>query len=152
MKIPYTGAGFAPGYVTETTVKLGLAGSTYVSESGSAGPTLNPRPGWLKYLIQICVFSAPVGGALASMTISWAAPVGNADGSQPADIAGYRVSWGTTSGFASGIYASTHNVAAGTLTYTVSGIAAGTYYTAVQTLNTAGIASEYSPELAVVAA
>jgi hypothetical protein len=57
MKIPYTSGGFSPSFAAETTTRTALVGPAYVSESGPS-LTTPPRPGWLKYLIQIGVFSA----------------------------------------------------------------------------------------------
>jgi hypothetical protein len=79
----------------------------------------------------------PTGSAI----LTWQPPALNTDGSPIADLAAYKVYWGTTQG----TYpqsAQISNAAAGT--HTVTGLARGTWYFVVTALNTQGVESSYS--------
>ena len=81
--------------------------------------------------------------ALGNVTLSWAAPTQNADGSPLTDLAGYKIYYGTNSG----IY--DHEISIdnpGTTTYLVENLVPNTYYFAATSLNSAGVESEYSGE------
>lgn len=80
----------------------------------------------------------PVTG---TATVSWAAPTTNADGTPLADLAGYRVLYGTQAG------TYTQSVAASVSPVTVQGLAAGTWFFVVQAIDTSGNASTASAEV-----
>ena len=81
------------------------------------------------------------GTGAGSVTLSWAAPMQNEDGSALTDLAGYKLYWGTTPGNYTGT-ATIDNP--GITTYTVDGLSAGTYEFVATSLNAAGIESTYS--------
>ena len=81
------------------------------------------------------------GTGAGSVTLSWAAPMQNEDGSALTDLAGYKLYWGTTPGNYTGT-ATIDNP--GITTYTVDGLSAGTYEFVAKSLNAAGIESTYS--------
>ena len=81
------------------------------------------------------------GTGAGSVTLSWAAPMQNEDGSALTDLAGYKLYWGTTPGNYTGA-ATIDNP--GITTYTVDGLSAGTYEFVATSLNAAGIESTYS--------
>ncbi len=81
--------------------------------------------------------------ALGNVTLSWAAPTQNADGSPLTDLAGYKIYYGTSSG------AYNHEISIdnpGTTTYVVDNLVPDTYYFAATSLNSTGVESEYSGE------
>ena len=61
-------------------------------------------------------------------------------------IAGYVLSWGTSSG----VYANSVTVAPDVVTQEVTGLATGTYYFVVRAFNSAGLHSGHSTEVPVV--
>ena len=81
------------------------------------------------------------GTGAGSVTLSWAAPMQNEDGSALTDLAGYKLYWGTTPGNYTGT-ATIDNP--GITTYTVDGLSAGTYEFVATSRNAAGIESTYS--------
>ncbi|WP_161974451.1 fibronectin type III domain-containing protein [Piscinibacter terrae] len=84
---------------------------------------------------------APTTG---SITLSWTAPTTNSDGSAISDLAGYRVYYGTASGFY------TDNVTIdnpSTLTATISNLPADTYYVIVRAFNSVNSESLASVEV-----
>ena len=84
---------------------------------------------------------APVVG---SATLAWAAPQTNADGTSLADLAGFRILYGT----APGSYSQTITVnSPSTLTYAVSNLSAGTYYFVVKAFDTSNNESTASTEV-----
>lgn len=79
-----------------------------------------------------------------SATITWTAPVAKADGSplSLADIGGYRVYYGTSSGN----YTNRVDVDDGTaVQVTLSGLPAGKYYFVVTIYDVSGAESKFSP-------
>jgi hypothetical protein len=81
--------------------------------------------------------------ALGNVTLSWAAPTQNADGSPLTDLAGYNIYYGTSSG----VY--DHEISIdnpGTTTYVVDNLVPDTYYFAATSFNSTGVESEYSGE------
>ena len=82
--------------------------------------------------------------ATGTMTVAWAAPLTSADGLKMADLAGYRVYYGTTSGN----YTSTIDVPGATaLTYTISGLPTNTYYVIVKAYDSSNNESSASSEV-----
>jgi len=91
---------------------------------------------------------APVTGTTTTgnLALSWKAPVARADGTplSLADIDGYRIHYGETSGN----YTSYFTVADGTAqNMTLTGIPAGTYYLVMTTYDVNGRESVYSSEI-----
>ena len=75
-------------------------------------------------------------------TITWIAPTTNIDGSPLTDLAGFKVYYGTTSGY----YPQAIDVGAVT-TYQVANLPAGaTYYFVVTGYNQAGVESDHTVE------
>jgi hypothetical protein len=81
--------------------------------------------------------------AAADLSLTWDATANASDGTPVADVAGYRLYYGTTSGLYSNL------IPAGPLlTATATNLQAGiTYYFAVAAYNTAGVESSLSTEL-----
>jgi hypothetical protein len=81
---------------------------------------------------------------MGTAQLSWDPPTTNSDGSELTDLAGFRISYGTSPGQ----YQTVVDVpgsAANAFTLTLN--AAGTYYFAMQAYNTAGAAGPYSTEV-----
>jgi hypothetical protein len=98
---------------------------------------------WVSALVFVCLLSSFEHAAFAQTAmLSWTAPANNTDGSTPADLSGYKVYFGTSSG----TYGAPINV--GNVTsYTVTGLGSGTYYFAVTAYNTSGDESGFSNEV-----
>ena len=82
------------------------------------------------------------GGGTETAALSWDAPTTNTDGTDLADLAGYKIYYGTSSG----TYDSFIDVAKVT-TYTVTELTPATYYFAVTAYDEAGNESAYSNEV-----
>ncbi|MBT8100893.1 MAG: fibronectin type III domain-containing protein, partial [Gammaproteobacteria bacterium] len=87
-------------------------------------------------------FSITVQGvSTGSVSLSWAAPTENEDGSTLTDLDGYRLYWGTTPG----TYPNTVTIDNPSVTtYLVENLAPGTYQFVATSFNTAGVESDYS--------
>lgn len=79
-----------------------------------------------------------------SATLSWVPPTQNTDGSALSDLAGYRISYGTSS---TALTSTIQVAAAGATGYTVTNLAPGTYYFAVRAYNSGGRESANSTVL-----
>lgn len=87
----------------------------------------------------ITTAAAPTGSA----TLKWTPPTQNADGSPLTDLAGFIVSYGTSSRR----YTTTLELGSPSMTSVViEDLGPGTYYFAVRAINTTGVASEFSNE------
>ena len=81
--------------------------------------------------------------ALGNVTLSWAAPTQNSDGSPLMDLAGYKIFYGTSSGNYS------HEILisnSGMTTYVVDNLVPDTYFFAAKSFNSSGVESTYSGE------
>jgi hypothetical protein len=86
----------------------------------------------------------PPTAVTGSISLTWTAPTTNSDGSPVSDLAGYRVYYGTASGFY------TDNVTInnpGTLSTTISNLPADTYYVIVRAFNSVNSESVASAEV-----
>ena len=85
------------------------------------------------------------GGGGAStpglIVVVWSAPPSNTDGSVPADVARYRVTYGTDP---QQLTQSIDVSGAAATTAQIGGVSAGTYYLRVQAFSTSGVASDPS--------
>lgn len=79
--------------------------------------------------------------SLGSVTLNWAAPTENEDGTPLTDLAGYKIYQGTTNGNFSEI-ATIDNPSV--TTYLVENLAPGSYEFAATSFNSAGVESRYS--------
>jgi hypothetical protein len=80
-----------------------------------------------------------------TVTLTWAAPTTNADGTPLTDLAGYKIYYGTISGN----YTEVIDVG-NVITYKVEGRQPGTYYFAVTAYDTSGNESDYSNEVSKI--
>jgi hypothetical protein len=88
-----------------------------------------------------------IAGGDKSVTLSWAAPTSNTDGSELKDLAGYRVHYG----IASRQYLATLSLPSPVLDSAVlEGLSGGTWYFSVKAVNAAGVESDYSSEAVAV--
>ena len=83
-----------------------------------------------------------VQNADGSVTLSWAAPTLNEDGTALTDLAGYRIYYGTSSRN----YTDQIPVDKGTTTLVVDNLTPDTYYFAATAINLADVESQYSIE------
>jgi fibronectin type III domain protein len=73
--------------------------------------------------------------------LTWKPPASNEDGSALADLAAFKVYWGT----APGAYSQSTKISSATArSYTVTGLTKGTWYFVVTALNSKGVESPYS--------
>jgi hypothetical protein len=81
-----------------------------------------------------------------SVTLNWASPTTNTDGTRLTNLDAYRVFYGQTSrNYTKSVYvpaAASHSVV-------IEGLAAGTWFFAIKSINTLGVASAYSGEVRV---
>jgi hypothetical protein len=73
-----------------------------------------------------------------SATLTWSAPTENADGSTLTDLAGYRISYGTS---ASSLTQTVQVTNASVTTYVIENLSPGTWYFSVKTYSSAGTES-----------
>jgi hypothetical protein len=89
--------------------------------------------------------SADSSSSANAVTLSWVAPLENADGSALVDLKGYKVHYGASSAN----YSDTITIDnAGLTTLVVQNLAEGKYYFAVTAYNSKGTESTLSPEVA----
>jgi len=82
-----------------------------------------------------------VDSALGSMTLSWAAPTQNSDGTPLMDLAGYNIYFGLSQGnHSSRIYIDNPSIS----TYMVENLLPDTYYVVATAVNSLGVESTYS--------
>ena len=88
------------------------------------------------------MFSITVNAvSLGSAQLSWTAPTENEDGSTLANLAGFRLYWGTTPGnYTDSVTIDNPSVT----TYVVDNLAPGTYEFVATAYNSAGVESRYS--------
>lgn len=102
-----------------------------------AGPTVrwcqNPK----RYATVTPDPTVPAGAA----TLSWTPPTQNTDGTSLTNLAGYRLSYGTS---ATALTSTIQIANPGTSSYIVSNLAPGTHYFAVRAYNSAGVESSNS--------
>ena len=79
-----------------------------------------------------------------SISLSWSAPATNSDGSPITDLAGYRVYYGTASGFYTDNVTITNP---STLSTTLSNLPADTYFVIVRAFNSVNLESQASAEM-----
>jgi hypothetical protein len=82
---------------------------------------------------------------LGSVTLEWAPPQLNTDGSYAGDLAGYVIYWGTESG-SYDQQVRIDNV--GLTAYVIDSLSPATYYFAATAFNSAGVESDFSNEVA----
>ena len=90
-------------------------------------------------------------GGNVSGTLSWSAPTTNTDGSPLADLAGYKVYYGISSGYYTGsiVLAGKDSTSVSVATLASDVPASGKYYIVVTAYDTSGIESAYSNEVAI---
>lgn len=109
-----------------TTPATGTSGTSSSTPSGTTSPTSGSTPA-----------STPTAHA-DSITLSWAAPTENTDGSALTNLSGFNIYYGNSA------TAMTQKVSintVGLLTYVVGNLAAGTWYFQVVAVNSSGVQS-----------
>lgn len=92
-------------------------------------------------LIPFSITVTPAPSSSGSASLSWSAPTSNTDGSPLANLAGYKIDYGTSSG----ALTQTVTISDPTATsYTLQGLASGTWYFAVSDFTSAGTVSALS--------
>jgi hypothetical protein len=88
---------------------------------------------------------ATANSTVGNVTLGWAAPTENTNGTNLTNLGGYKIYYGT----ASKQYSTTVSVSSpATLSYVIDALTVGqTYYFAVTAVSAAGIESSYSPEI-----
>lgn len=115
---------------TPTTANVGTTSNVVISVSDGRATT------------SLAAFSISVTQvATGSATIEWQPPTTNTDGSALTDLAGYRITYGTS---AATLDRTVQVTNPGVATYVVSNLSAGTWYFAVRAYNQAGVDSPAS--------
>jgi hypothetical protein len=97
-------------------------------------------------LPQFAITVAAAAPTTRSVTLSWAPPTTNTDGSALTNLNGYRILYGTQSG----VYTQTVTVnTAGITRYTLENLQSGRYYLVMVAVNSAGAESDKSNEVVV---
>jgi hypothetical protein len=101
-----------------------------------------------KAVTALPAFAITVAAAAAtnSVSLAWAPPTQNADGSTLTDLAGYKIHYGTQTGAYTG-NVSVNN--AGITRYELDSLPKGKIYIAMTAVNAAGAESDYSSEVSV---
>ncbi len=86
--------------------------------------------------------SAASSGTTGSAALSWAPPTRNTDGSTLTNLAGYRISYGTSASSLSKVVTVAN---AGISSYMVEGLTAGTWYFSIKAYTSSGTESAASP-------
>ena len=86
-----------------------------------------------------------VGTGVGTAAVSWDAPTTNADGTPLADLAGFKIYYGTTSPLNKDTSLSVD--VGDSTSYTLTGLNTGTYYFSAAAYDTAGNESDLSEEL-----
>lgn len=94
----------------------------------------------MRYYATVTPDPVPPPPPAGTASLRWTPPTRNTDGSAISNLAGYRISYGTTSALASTIQVPGPNVS----TYVVSGLTPGTYQFAVRAYTSAGTESDPS--------
>jgi hypothetical protein len=118
---------------TPTDANVGIYAGIVISVSDGKLATSLPA-------FAITVSPAPT----RSVTLNWTAPTLNVDGTALVDLAGYTISYGTTS---RQYVTSVKLTGAGATTVVIEGLAPGTWYFAVKAFNAVGKESGYSGEV-----
>jgi hypothetical protein len=117
---------------TPTSAQVGSYPNIVISVSdGTSSESLTP--------FSITVTPAPFSSGSASL--SWGAPTSNTDGSPLANLAGYKIEYGTSSGALTQTVTISDPAAT---SYTLQGLASGTWYFAVADFTSAGTVSAVS--------
>jgi hypothetical protein len=117
---------------TPTNAETGVyAGVTIQVAAGEAYETLAP------FDIEV------VSTGTQSVTLAWAAPTQNEDGTVLTDLVGYRIRYGETSGAYTTVISLTNP---GLASYYIEGLVPSTYYFVISALNSKGVESGYSNE------
>jgi hypothetical protein len=121
---------------TPAATDVGIYKSIQVAVTDGSAVTALPA-------FSITVAAEPVSST-STVSLSWAAPTENSDGTPLSDLTGYNVHYGTKSQ----TYSKVIEVANPGLTdYVVQDLAAGTYYFSVAAYNTTGTESPLSSEV-----
>jgi hypothetical protein len=119
-----------------------LSGTPFNADAGSyANIVISVSDGVA--VVSLPAFSIQVTASTGSMTLNWTAPTSRADGSplSLADIDGYRIYYGTSTGSLSQM----KDVTDGTATSaTISNVSTGTWYVAMTTYDVNGLESSRS--------
>ena len=128
-----TGTGRITG--TPRTSDVGTYANIVISASdGKASDALPP----------FSVNVSPADQATSSVTVSWARPTKNADGSNLTDLAGYRLYYGTVSGRYDQFLAIPN---ADVTSVAVENLVSARWYFAVRAYNADGVESDFSTEV-----
>lgn len=116
---------------TPSASDVGTTGSISITASdGGASASVGP--------FTIDVVASSSSPATGSVTLSWAAPTENTDGTPVTDLAGYYIHYGTSS---SALTQTITVVGATTTSFEISNLTAGTYYFSIAAYNSLGAES-----------
>lgn len=138
---PSVTSGISPVTVTLTWSSTGAAtcsasGSWTGGKALSGSQTITNLTATASYRLDCKAADSP-----GSATVSWAAPTVNTDGSAVTNLAGYRVSYGSSASVLSQVVQVANPAAT---SYVINTLQAGTYYFAAKAYTTTGVESALS--------
>ena len=129
-----------PSWATFSTQTGKLSGTPAAGDVGtSSGITISVSDGTVS--APLTAFSIVVSAAVAttgSLTVSWNPPTTNSDGSSLSNLAGYRISYGTS---ASNLSKSVDVSNPGLTSYMIDSLTSGTWYFSMKSYTSAGAES-----------
>lgn len=127
----------------------GCGGGGGTSSITSSDPPVTPDPVPVVYSSN----STTVGTGACSAEVSWGQPLTMTDSTPiaSADISGYKIYYGTSSGVYTGAPVNVEGEAANTYAHTLIGLSCSQkYYFTITAYDTAGVESDYSTEVSKV--
>jgi hypothetical protein len=131
-----------PSWATFNAATGQLAGTPGAANVGAyTGIQISVTDGASSATLPTFAVSVTAAASTGSMTLTWAAPTQNSDGSALTDLRGFQIYYGNS---ATTLDQTVTLSTPGTLTYVVSGLKSGTWYFAIKALNSAGLESALS--------
>jgi hypothetical protein len=127
----------ATGEISGTPTKSDVGMTSSIILSGTDGPS---TASLAAFRIDV---TAPASSTAGSVSLSWAAPTENTNGTPVSDLAGYHIHYGTT---AEALNSVIDVPGAETTAYEISNLNSGTYYFTVTAYNSVGEESAPSDE------
>ncbi len=121
-----------------------LWGTPAAADAGEyAGIEVAATDGTARDVVTFAITVQPAAKGATSVTLAWAPPTENIDGTALTNLSGYRIHYGSTSGSYSEVVKLDNP---GITRYVVENLAPGTYYFSITAVSSNGTESEFSGE------